>query len=269
MNYVIIPQPDYEEKVSIEKTEFVCYSPKQMRDKYPDEDYNIVGEIKRKGKKKKIGDLKLGDKTFFVSEPNTYSKILYKRSGYVCVGENQYISLLKGRLAFLLLFLLLLLGLAGVTTILIHLGIPSIPTIDPYNPLPDQDPYSEAMEDDESVKGVSDEGGGHVAMIYTLNATLDLSDGKISMSFKNPNESNHDAVLQMYIISGDSETLIAQSGLIKAGYSLSRLDKIEKSAILKEGRYKGKYKVIYYNPDTGERALVESDITDLEITVVQ
>ena len=76
-------------------------------------------------------------------------------------------------------------------------------------------------------------------------------------------------VLELYVISGSDDIKIAKSGRIQAGYGLYQMSLLEDAAELSEGVYRGKYKVIYYNPDTGERALVESDITDLQITVIQ
>ena len=104
-------------------------------------------------------------------------------------------------------------------------------------------------------------------MIYTLTAGLSLSDNSISMYFKNPNASNHDVVLELYLVDGGTEIKLAQSGLVKAGYGLYEMTVLEDSAVLQEGIYQGKYKVLYYKPDTGERALVESDIEGLTIAV--
>lgn len=268
MNYISLPQNDYNKKLKIEDSEILCYSKKQLKKRYPDKDYSVVAEVKAKNRKEEIGQLEVGEKLLSAVEPNTYGKLFWKRSGYVCVGENNYIALLKSRLPFLLILLGLLIGLtiAGILLFRILSG-PSVPTIDPYNPLPSPDPYVEPIENDDSVKASSEDGGGSVSMIYRLKANIDLSTGKTDIYFKNPNASNHNVAIQMYIVSGENETLIAQSGLIESGYSLNRLDMIENSANLKKGVYQGKFKVIYYNPDTGERALVESDIKDLEITV--
>ena len=45
------------------------------------------------------------------------------------------------------------------------------------------------------------------------------------------------------------------------------MDMIEDSAILSEGVYNAVYKVLYYDALTGEKALVESTITDVALTV--
>ena len=73
----------------------------------------------------------------------------------------------------------------------------------------------------------------------------------------------------MYIVSGGNEYLIAKSGLIKAGYGLYKLTLSEDAPTLTEGVYTAYYKIGYYNPETGERALVEADIKDVTVTVTE
>ena len=95
-----------------------------------------------------------------------------------------------------------------------------------------------------------------------------MSTGKIDIYFKNPNASTHDVSIILYVISGDQEIPIAQSGLIKAGSALNVLEFAEGSAQLREGVYSGKYLLSCFDPLTGERALVQPEIAGVTITVV-
>jgi hypothetical protein len=140
-----------------------------------------------------------------------------------------------------------------------------------YNPLPDLDPNATKLTDDDSEKVVSEGGGGSVSLAYSVDATLSLSTGQIDMCFENPNASNHDLVLELYVIdsSDDSrQTMIAQSGRVAAGSGLYTMIFDAGSAQLSAGEYNAKLKVLFYNPDTGERALVESEVSDMKLSVV-
>ncbi len=268
MEFQILPHNDYDRKVKIEKQKFFCFSKKLLKRKYPNDDFHLVGETRAHNRKRAVGKLPFGEKVFVVSGVGEHSKILNRTAGYVHVGEDDYIVLLKSRIPFLLWLFFLLLGIAAAGILLFRLWQgPKAPAIDPYHPLPEEDSQAESIQDDHSQKAQSEKGGGSVSMIYTLKADLSLSGGSISMHFKNPGASNHDVVLELYILSDGTETKIAQSGRIRAGYGLYEMQMDREAAVLQEGIYQGKYKVLYYDPDTGERALIESDITDLEITV--
>lgn len=269
MPFIIRQKLDYDDEVKLYGEELDCYSPKMMKKLYPDKDsYKIVGEVRSGNKKDAIDKIQIGDKLRKVAEPGAFNKILNKRVGYLCVGEDEYVVLLKSRL----LFLILLFGFgAGILAagVLIWLLLQPEP-IEPDNPMPEPDQYIQTIPDDtgETAPPAND-GGGTVSMIYKLTAKLDLSDNMISMYFKNPSESNHHVVLEMYIISGEDQILIATSGRLPAGTGLYQMEFDENSARLQEGQYQAMYKVAYYNPTTGERALVESNITDVILEVTQ
>ena len=176
--------------------------------------------------------------------------------------------MLKNRFAFLLWFLGLLLGLV-LAGMLLWSGLTKDPEpviIDPDHPLPTEDSYAETLPN-EGDAVVSEEGGGSVSMIYTLSVNASLSSGTAQIDFRNPSVSNHDVAIILYVVSNGQEYPIAQSGLLKAGNSLNTLELFDDAAILQTGTYSGKYLVLYYDPITGEKALVEPEITDLVITV--
>ena len=277
MNYRVILKDNYDEKYKIDSNHKVfCYSKKQLNKLHPNNDYVVIGEAKKNNKKDEIGKLSVSGTELIISKLGENSRIIYSAIKYVCVGNNTYVVLLENRIPFILILLTLLAGIMIVGGLLMkEPETPDVPVdpdddevvvIIPDHPLPDIDNLLQKVEGDDSQKVESEEGGGSVSMIYTLSANITLSSGEIDMHFVNPNASNHDVVIELYILSNNKEYIVARSGRIPAGNKLSKMNKIEGSATLQEGVYSGLYKVIFYNPQTGERALVESAITDLEVT---
>lgn len=271
MEHRIIPKEDYEGEVKLGKHRIRCYSPKQMKKMFPEGDYTLVGETASKSKAGKIAELLVENQDFRVSNSGALSRLLFKRSGYIAVEGGKFIAIHTSRLPFLLLFSLLMAGTVTTSTFVATTLLTPVDPGEQYNPIPEPDPMVEPIEDDNSStdRVESPNGGGFVSMSYTLQAVLDLSDGNIDIFYQNPGKSNHDVALELYVVSGDMEILIARSGLIQAGYQLTKLTFIEDSAILHEGTYNGKYKTIYYNSETGERSLVESDLANVRIVVTQ
>lgn len=264
--YQIIPQTNYDKELEILDCQVECYSKKRFKKLYPYKEPQFIGELVKRPRKQIIGKLSLSDDIAAkVSEYGTHSKLLHRKAGYVCVGEDQYVVLLKSRLPFLLWFLGLGLAACVLLLALWLLSRSGPPVINPDNPLPSQDPNVQTLPEEGKKPELN--GGGSVSMIYTLKAELTLSDRTIKMHFKNPSDSTHDVVLEMYLISAQQEIKIAQSGRIPAGTGLFELTFDQKAAVLSEGQYTAKYKVNYYDPETGERDLIVSDINDVDLKV--
>ena len=280
----MLPIAEYEKTVKLNGVEIPCYTKKELDDKYPNDDWTLIGETKKKNKKriraelflsdvKSLNELNLDDEgneiPFEVCGVGQHSKILYKRAGYVPVnsGEDTYVALLKFRAAFIfwLLGLLLLLGLiAGLIFWHFHNPGDDTPT---YDPLPPVDTNATPVEGDDTVQNT--DGGAFISMEYRLKAKLSLSTGNIEIYFKNPKKSNQNAVLSLYVVSDDSETMIAESGMIQTGYELRSLQFMSDRVEISEGRYKGKFKLTYYDPETGQKSFVQPEIVDVVITVTE
>lgn len=100
------------------------------------------------------------------------------------------------------------------------------------------------------------QGGGAVILDYNDRCNVDLSDKVVKLTFANPGRSTQDMVLQLVV----QDVVIAQSGRIMPGYELSKLDLLsDVEKMLSEGVYKGKFVINYYNPETNERAMVNSE----------
>ncbi|MCC8357657.1 MAG: hypothetical protein LJU34_07515 [Oscillospiraceae bacterium] len=124
---------------------------------------------------------------------------------------------------------------------------------------------AESMGDESDEKLEASEGGGAVSLTYSTEVTVTLSEKTVSLYFGNPGKSTQDVVLQMVI----QDTVVMQSGLITPGNQVSALSLADGAAeLLEPGGYDGKFVVLYYDPDTGERAVVTTEIP-VTVTVTQ
>lgn len=281
MIFKSVLKQDYDYRVSVEKRNVLCYSKKKIKSLHPSGDFRIVGEahsIKAakkaaEGKKAPIGEYALDEsKSLGVFAEGSKSRLFYKRAGYVSVGDGAYLVILTSRTPFLISLLGMLTTFAVILGILLSGGEGGIfgpPVVPPVSPLPPEDENSAPIEgDDSDEKLESEEGGGAVSLIYTTEATLNLSTKKIRMYLLNPRRSNHDIVFHLTLVNGDERIRIASSGRIVPGKGLLIMEFDTRSAQLSEGVYEGLYEVYFYNQETGERAAVSTDIAGIKITVV-
>lgn len=174
----------------------------------------------------------------------------------------------KKKEKLLILALLLIAAIAVGVTIWALFFRDTAPELAPDYAPREAEEYAEPVESETEEKMEASEGGGAVSMIYQKVVNIFLSDQTASLMFQNPSKSVNDIVLQLVITSADgTETVIAQSGTLSPGYMVERLDLIKGAAKLSEGKYTGKYNVLYYDPDSGERAVLTGNIEGLEITV--
>lgn len=123
---------------------------------------------------------------------------------------------------------------------------------------------AEKLEGESGDKLETSEGGGAVSISYWKEATIDLSEKKVALRVDNPGRSYNDMLIQV-IVKGE---VVAQSGTLKPGYRVSTLDLLDGAAgKLAAGGYSVDTKLVFYfyDPETGEKALVNSEIP---ITVV-
>lgn len=117
---------------------------------------------------------------------------------------------------------------------------------------------AEPMPDDgNGDKLDSPDGGGAVSMSYTKNVLIDISEEKAVLNFGNPGESNKDMLVQIVI----QDTILVQSGRLTPGHKVSQLNLLEGAAKkLKAGGYEGKIVVLFYDQETGEKAMLNAEI---------
>ena len=110
-----------------------------------------------------------------------------------------------------------------------------------------------------------------VSMIYTLNAHVSLgkSEEQVSIHFQNPTASTHAVKLKLVIVKNGVRYSAAESDLIPAGYGLYKLSLTDNAPILSSGVYQGLYEVSFYDPNTGEKAAVNSEIPGIRVVVIK
>ena len=127
----------------------------------------------------------------------------------------------------------------------------------------EEEQNAEKIPNDSDEKMENPEGGGSVSLTYSREVDIDLSDEKATLLFANPGKSNQDMVLQIVI----QDNVIVQSGTLKPGNQVTTLDLLDDTAEkLAAGTYEGNFNVLYYNQETGEKAIVNTEIP-ITITV--
>ena len=120
-----------------------------------------------------------------------------------------------------------------------------------------QEQNAETIPDDTGEKMENPEGGGAVSLTYSNEVTIDISDKAASLYFANPGKSNQDMVIQISI----QDTVILQSGTLKPGNQVKLLNLLEGAEkMLQPGGYEGKFVVLYYDPISGEKSMVNTEI---------
>lgn len=158
----------------------------------------------------------------------------------------------RNKRIFLILLLILLIAV-GVTiwALFFRDG-----TIDPDYAALDDEKYAVDIGDG-GEKLEQESGGGAVSLTYSTDVDVDLSEEVASLMFANPYKSNQDMVLQIVV----KDTVIAQSGKIAPGKKIEKLDLTSGAdEKLQIGGYDGEFKLLYYQPDTHERTVVNTEI---------
>lgn len=138
--------------------------------------------------------------------------------------------------------------------------------------------------------GVSQSDGNFVSFQFEQNIDVDLATGLCAFNFKNPGESNHNIVVKLQFTDSQAITImgstgrtekeqqklesaegydpdtyrvtIAESGAIRPGYLLENLRLVDQAngATIPPGSYNAVAYLIFYDKDTNERAMLESQL---------
>ena len=258
---------DYDQSIKINGREIKCYSRKKMKDLYPSGNYSAVGETFENNKKKNKNNdiIILAGKKMIVSEPDKHSKILYKKKGYISVGENQFLVILQNRLIFLLLLLgIIILGI--IIGIWICNALKRSPVVAPEYPLPPEADKAKDIINDNS-KNTDSKHKNHASIKVAREVNINLNSREVSFIYQNFNASNKAAVVTLCILKDSNEYAIARSGLVKAGKEIDSMNLLEDAVKLSQGVYKGRIKIDFYDEVTGEKAATSTDFDDVEVKV--
>lgn len=162
----------------------------------------------------------------------------------------------KDKTKWLILLLALITAIAvGVSIWALVFREPAKDTLAPdYAPV-EEEKNAEDMGEEAGEKLEQPEGGGAVSLSYSMDVSIDLSEKEVTLMFANPAESNQDMVLQIVI----QETEVAQSGRLVPGKQVTKLT-LSDDAKLQAGTYEGKFVASYYQQDSGEKAILNTEI---------
>ncbi len=170
----------------------------------------------------------------------------------------------KNKLLILILLIITVVAV-GVTAWTVWFREPANPPLAPDYAPQQTEQNAEAMADGDNDKLQSPSGGGAVSLMYTKEVSIDLSDKKATLLFGNPSKSNQNMVVQLVI----QDEILIRSGLITPGNKVQTLELLngaEKK--LQPGGYDGKLVVLYYNQETGEKAVLNTEIS-VTVTVAE
>lgn len=116
---------------------------------------------------------------------------------------------------------------------------------------------AQTVSGDSNDKFESEKGGGGVSLEYSNQVSIDLTNGTASLLFTNPHRSNQNMLIHI-VVQGK---ILVQSGILPPGYRVMNLDLIDGAAdLLSPGGYNGIFVIYYYNPESGEKAMVNTEI---------
>ena len=130
--------------------------------------------------------------------------------------------------------------------------------LSPDYPLPPVDSGADSMPGEDTGKLEESEGGSSVGLIYMVDAEVDLSTKNVDLLFGNPSRSNQNIIVSISV----QDNIIARSGLLVPGYQIKELTLSEEgqAKLTQPGVYEGKFVVESYNPESGEKAVINVEI---------
>lgn len=172
--------------------------------------------------------------------------------------NNNTVKIVLGILVIIIIILLLLRSCGdGDSGKVLEPDYNIVEPDDNASAIPDEAPPAETPE--------VEEGGGSMSLIYSDQVSVNLATGEVGLFYQNPSDSSHSLVLQIIIEREDQQYLVAESGALEPGFMLTQLE-AEGDLPLAEGIYEGVIKLLFFDPETGERAVVDTNIP-VDITV--
>lgn len=171
----------------------------------------------------------------------------------------------KRRTTLIIVLLLLITLIAvGVTVWALFFRGPSVVLAPDYAPQ-ELERNAETIAGDSQEKMDAAEGGGAVSLTYGANVSVILSNQTAALLFANPGKSTQDMLIQVVI----QDTVLVQSGRLEPGHQVTTLDLLDGAAdMLVPGGYAGSLVVYYYDRETGEKAMINTEIP-VTISVVE
>ncbi len=225
---------------------------KEMKDLYPAGGFSVVGQVGRG--RDEIGELhtlNASEKIYAVSSM-PHSKI----KGYIKVGENEYLAVVKSVLLLWLLLILLILALAGLAAFFIHRAV-TAGANEPETTTEARviDPNAVLGEGELEVPDKIDTSSRQIKIngITTMN----LKAGQVEQAFvfSNPEENPCYFVIEIEVDA--TGEILYTSNLLPPGYSISRFSL---NRALEAGEYPVTVHFKTYSFDKEQRELNNMDV---------
>lgn len=167
----------------------------------------------------------------------------------------------RKRIIKIMILIIIILLLITSCTVFMRYGTPLTPDYPPQGIEENQTP----LDGDESDKMLSPDGGGAINVTYALDATVSLSQKTVTLYYANPYASNQNVALLILI----DDLVVAKTDMITPGHKVTVLP-LENYARTKlmEGGYDAELVVRAYDPDSGEKAMIDTK-GQLKLTVVE
>lgn len=162
----------------------------------------------------------------------------------------------KKFIAVLILLLFITLVASGVAVWALFFREQEIILAPDYAPV-ETEANAQTIPGDTGDKMESEEGGGSVSLSYSNQVSISLSDKSVQLMFANPGKSNQDMLIQITV----QEQVLAQSGRLTPGHQVTILDLLEDATEkITVGGYDGMFQIFYYDPVSGEKAVINTEI---------
>ena len=157
----------------------------------------------------------------------------------------------------LLVFLLLLITVSAVCVTVWALFFRIADAVLTPDHAPAAEKYAQPIPGDTGGHKDAEPGSGSVSLTYSNQVDIRLTGRSAQLLFANPGRSNQDVVLQLVI----QDQVILQSGRIDPGNQVTKLDLSQEAAsMLVPGGYDGIFLIHFYEPASGEKAIVTTEI---------
>ena len=157
----------------------------------------------------------------------------------------------------LLIFVLLLVTVSAVCVTVWALFFRAPEAVLTPDHAPAAEEHAAPIPGDSGTHDNAQPGSGRVSLTYSNQVTVRLDGQTAQLLFANPGRSNQNMVLQLVI----QDRVILQSGRIAPGNQVEELGVApEMAAILMPGGYEGVFLIHFYDPVSGEKAIVTTEI---------
>ena len=157
----------------------------------------------------------------------------------------------------LLVFFLLLITVCAVCVTVWALFFGMRDTVLTPDHAPALEEHAQPIPGDTARGNDAQPGSGSVSITYSNQVDICLGDRSVKLLFANPGRSNQNVVVELVI----QDQIILRSGTITPGNQITELElEPEVAMVLMSGGYDGIFLIHFYDPVSGEKAIVTTEI---------